>query len=332
MEQDQELNGLVERNGKWMDELKQKANQTSQAYDELREIGAREDLEKLMRRQDADDSMTAAIAVTPDGGRLSSAQIKALNARRGMKVDGGGVQSGQLMDAGFNPKTGGYEFVFASVDDAGNVSYQPKEISQTELYGMMSGRPEWFGAERIKNAGAAIQKADPSYTDDRLRALGTVYADRRSALQDKIMNAQANLSGRSGGFGASFGQRVKLEEMKRDRQLGFQQMKNDGRSNERQLKELMAIKDFVDNNQDKMDESMRTHLMGAYQNGIIQIAGKYAQKPESGGDGGPSVGEDGILRLPNGKTIRKDQEYTNPQDGKKYIWRGGDARNWEPVE
>ena len=331
-----DMNGEIEkataRNNDLLQNLRQEANQTPKAYDELREIGAREELERMTRRQDADDSMAAAIAATPENGRLSDAQVKYLNSKRGLKVDGGGIQNGQIMEAGFNPKTGGYGFVFASVDPNGNVSYRPQEIPQTEIYGMMSGRPEWFGADRIRNVGMAIQKSDPSFTDDRLKALGTMYSDRRNALQDKIMNAQANLSGRSGGFGSSFGQRVKLEEMKRDRQFGLQQMKNAGGSSEGQLKELMAIKDFVDNNQDKMDENTRTRLMGAYQNGIMQIAGKYAQKPESGGDGGPSVGEDGILRLPNGKTIRKDQEYTNPQDGKKYIWRGGDARNWEPVE
>ena len=329
-----DMNGEVEkvaaRNEGLMQNLSNEANQTKKAYDELREIGAREELDRMTRQQDADESMAAAIAATPENGRLSDAQVKYLNSKRGLKVDGGGIQNGQIMEAGFNPKTGGYGFVFASVDQNGNVSYSPQEIPMTEIYGMMSGRPEWFGADRIRNLGAAIQKTDPSFTDDRLKALGTMYADRRSALQDKIMTAQANLSGRSGGFGTSFGQRVKLEEMKRDRQFGLQQMKNDGKSNDGQLKELLAIKDFVDNNPD-IDENMRTQLMGAYQNGIMQIAGKYAQKPSSG-DGGPSVGNDGTLRLPNGKTIRKDQEYTNPQDGKKYIWRGGDARNWEPVE
>lgn len=323
------------KNEEMLQTLHQEANNTSKAYDELREIGAREEIDRMTRRQDADESMAAAIAATPENGSLSDAQVKYLNSKRGLKVDGGDIQNGQIMEAGFNPKTGGYGVVFASVDANGNVSYQPHEIPQTEIYGMMSGRPEWFGAERIGRLGESIRKADPSYTDDRLKALGAKYTSERNALSERIMNARANLSGKSGGFGVSFGQRAKLEEMKRDRQFGLQQMKFDHDAAKGQLSEVMAIKDYLDKNPE-IDEATRKQLMGAYQNGIMQIAGRYSPQPSGANGGGeavgPSVGDDGTLQLPNGKTIRKDQEYTNPQDGKKYIWRGGDAKNWEPVE
>ena len=323
------------KNEEMLQMLRQEANNTVDVYDKLREIGAREELKRMTRRQDADESMAAAIAATPENGSLSDAQVKFLNSRRGLKVDGGDIQNGQIMEAGFNPKTGGYGVVFASVDANGNVSYKPHEIPQTEIYGMMSSRPEWFGSDRVKKLGAAIQNSDPFYTDEQLHSLGTRYMDERNALSERIMNAQASLSGRSGGFGISFGQRAKLEEMKRNRQVEVQKMKNANISFGDKFKELMEIKDYVDNNKDKLDEATRTKLMGAYQNGIMQIAGRYSPQPSGANDGGEtsglSISDDGILHLPNGKAIRKDQEYTNPQDGKKYIWRGGDARNWEEI-
>lgn len=100
------------------------------------------------------------------------------------------------------------------------------------------------------------------------------------------------------------------------------------------LKDRMAglsmIKDFLDKTAD-LDEATEKSLRGAYQNGIMQLASQYAPKPPEPGKNAPMMNEDGTLTLPNGTTLRKDQEYTNPQDGKKYIWRGGDPKNFEAM-
>lgn len=100
------------------------------------------------------------------------------------------------------------------------------------------------------------------------------------------------------------------------------------------LKDRMAglsmIKDFLDKTAD-LDEATEKSLRGAYQNGIMQIASQYAPKAPEPGKNAPMMNEDGTLTLPNGTTLRKDQEYTNPQDGKKYIWRGGDPKNFEAM-
>lgn len=98
------------------------------------------------------------------------------------------------------------------------------------------------------------------------------------------------------------------------------------------LSGLNMIKDFLDKNGADLDEQTMTGLKAAYQNGIQQIAAQYAPKQPEPGINEPSLNEDGSLTLPNGTTLKKDQEYTNPQDGRKYIWRGGDAKNFEAVE
>jgi len=121
---------------------------------------------------------------------------------------------------------------------------------------------------------------------------------------------------------------TQLEQM---RKLAAAQQSKDSTIKDR-LSGLSVIKDFLDKNIADLDEQTAANLKGAYQNGVMQIASQFAPKAPEPGVNAPTLNNDGTLTLPNGQNLRKDQEYTNPQDGKKYIWRGGDAKNWEAIE
>ncbi len=105
------------------------------------------------------------------------------------------------------------------------------------------------------------------------------------------------------------------------------------------LSALSAIKSFMmsaDNptkyNAD-LDEQTLAQLKSAYANGIQGIASQFAPASTTQQDGGnvPTLNKDGTLTLPNGTTLRKDQEYVNPRNGYKYIWRGGSVKNFERI-
>lgn len=108
-----------------------------------------------------------------------------------------------------------------------------------------------------------------------------------------------------------------------------------GMNTKERFSQLSMIKTFLDGEQGaNLDEETRTALNTAYKNGIMQIASQFMPQQQAANqrNNAPVVGKDGtMLTMPNGTTLRKDQEYTNPRDGKKYIWRGGDPKNFEPI-
>ena len=121
---------------------------------------------------------------------------------------------------------------------------------------------------------------------------------------------------------------TQLEQM---RKLAAAKQSQESSMKER-LSGLSMIKDFLEKNGADVDEQTIAGLRAAYQNGIQQIAAQFAPKAPEPGVNAPQMNEDGTLTLPNGTTLRKDQEYTNPADGQKYIWRGGDASNFEALK
>lgn len=99
------------------------------------------------------------------------------------------------------------------------------------------------------------------------------------------------------------------------------------------LSALTAIKGFIDGDGANVDENVMNGLKAAYQNGMMQIAAQFLPKQQNGGNA-LTLNEDGTLTLPNGKTLRPGQEYTNAKDGAKYIWKGGGVGNdsFEKIE
>ena len=83
-----------------------------------------------------------------------------------------------------------------------------------------------------------------------------------------------------------------------------------------------------------LDEEKRKELTAARDLIVQSIVSPYARRPEPRPEQSRNVPvvKDGVLVLPNGKVLRKDQEYVNPGDGKRYIWRGGDPRNFELIK
>ena len=79
-----------------------------------------------------------------------------------------------------------------------------------------------------------------------------------------------------------------------------------------------------------LDEEKRKELTEARDLIVQSLVSPYAKQPEQSRN--VPVVKDGVLVLPNGKVLRKDQEYVNPGDGKRYIWRGGDPRNFELIK
>lgn len=90
-----------------------------------------------------------------------------------------------------------------------------------------------------------------------------------------------------------------------------------------------------------IDDGMRASLMEAYNTTLRRFmeqtrGGQPVQSAQAGGQqaGGPAptVQKDGKLVLPNGTMLGKGDVYTNPADGRRYRWLGGDAMNWEIVD
>lgn len=100
--------------------------------------------------------------------------------------------------------------------------------------------------------------------------------------------------------------------------------------------QLSMIKTFLDGEEgQQLDEETKAALGTAYKNGIMQIASQFMPQQQAAANQSnnrPVVGTNGdTLTMPNGTTLRKNQEWTDPTDGKKYIWRGGNVRNFEPL-
>lgn len=95
------------------------------------------------------------------------------------------------------------------------------------------------------------------------------------------------------------------------------------------LAALSAIKSFMMSSDDPtkfnadLDEQTLAQLKAAYANGIQGIASQFATTQPKAGGNALTLNKDGTLTLLNGKTLRPGQEYTNPKDGAKYIWKGG---------
>lgn len=281
--------------------LQQKLAQQSQIY------GGYEQLERTARAQREQKQALGASAV---------ASVMKLAMRSGGKNDKGEYQKGAVpmyalealnRDMGFDGKNQG--FVAGGYTQNGDFYLQyAQRDPQT---GQMVSRPQVMS--RMDQYKVMHQQQGIFDNSDR----GAMAAELRSAgfRDDEILLASGI-------------NQTQLEQM---RKLASAKQTQETSMKER-LSGLNMIKDFLDKNGADLDEQTMTGLKAAYQNGIQQIAAQYAPKQPEPGVNEPSLNEDGSLTLPNGTTLKKDQEYTNPQDGKKYIWRGGDAKNFEAVE
>ena len=197
------------RNDVWLEAIRQQQANTSETYNALSEIRRREEYDRIEKEANNRDMIESAIATTPDGGTLSPNQVKHINRLRGLNVDSGEIQNGQIMEGGWNPKTGGYGFVFAQTDGNGNVTYTPSEISPNEIYGMMKNRPEWFSEDRITSLGNLMRKNDGSLVDSDFDGFARNYLAGRSARKVSLENARARM-----GSGLSVDDRLAIEREK----------------------------------------------------------------------------------------------------------------------
>lgn len=281
--------------------LQQKLAKQSQIY------SGYEQLERASRAQREQKQALGASAV---------ASVMKLAMRSGGKNDKGEYQKGAVpmyalqalnRDMGFDGKNQG--FVAGGYTQNGDFYLQfAQRDPQT---GQMVSRPQVMS--RMDQYKVMHQQQGIFDNNDR----GAMAAELRSAgfRDDEILLASGI-------------NQTQLEQM---RKLAAAKQTQETSMKER-LSGLSMIKDFLKDNSTELDEQTLSGLKAAYQNGIQQIAAQYAPKKPEAGVNMPTMNEDGSLTLPNGTTLKKDQEYTNPQDGKKYIWRGGDAKNFEAVE
>ena len=139
-------------------------------------------------------------------------------------------------------------------------------------------------------------------------------------FQDEwIAEGQFPEYGRRAAFGMSTEQMQKLAKAK---QVQGDTLKD-------RIAALSAIKSFMMSSDDPtkfnadLDENTLAQLKAAYANGIQGIASQFASAQPKAGGNALTLNKDGTLTLSNGKTLRPYQEYTNPKDGAKYIWKGG---------
>lgn len=100
----------------------------------------------------------------------------------------------------------------------------------------------------------------------------------------------------------------------------------------KEINSMLVTKDGFLN--PSLDEEKRKELTEARDLIVQSLVSPYAKQPGHKPEQSRNVPvvKDGVLVLPNGKVLRKDQEYVNPGDGKRYIWRGGDPRNFELIK
>ena len=119
---------------------------------------------------------------------------------------------------------------------------------------------------------------------------------------------------------------TKLEQMQKlmaKQQSGQSGMKD-------QLAGLKMLQDYIEKERANLGSEDLATFEGAVAAGMKNLASQFAPQAPKPGVNMPQVSEDGnTLQLPKGVKLQKDQEYT--ENGKKYIWRGGDVKNFEIV-
>lgn len=246
---------------------------------------------KKAQRQISLANDIAAMMKFSNGGVIPNELRDLVNRRYGWD----GVKTGILPQSGFTVD-GSFNILIGNGDDGmGNVATQTQSFNPLQQYQIMNVNQAAFDDN---DRGALRQRLiNSGYSEKELGVFEQQGANWRRDLAEQKKKLMAMQNG----------------------------MKD-------QLSGLKMLQDFVTNEGANLSEDDLAALKGAIAAGMKNLASRYMPQQPQPGVNVPQLSEDGsTLKLPNGVTLQKDQEYTNPQDGKKYIWRGGDAKNFEAI-
>ena len=233
----------------------------------------------------------AAMMKLSNGGVIPNELRDLVNRRYGWD----GVKTGILPQSGFTIDGSFNIFIGNGDDGMGNVATQTQSFNPLQQYQMMNVNQAAFDDN---DRGALRQRLiNSGYSEKELGVFEQQGANWRRDLAEQKQKLMAMQNG----------------------------MKD-------QLSGLKMLQDFVTNEGANLSEDDLAAFKSAIAAGMKNLASRYMPQQPQPGVNVPQLSEDGtLLKLPNGVTLQKDQEYTNPQDGKKYVWRGGDAKNFEAV-
>lgn len=296
------------------------------AFDEMRDVRDREEADRLGKAIDADDMIAAAISSTPRGETLSSGQINLMNRSRGKESRDGSPVDGQIVGGGWNPKTGGFVFSTAQVNEDGSVTEVPHEYTSREVYGMMRNHPGYFNDDeregRMKDYRDYARTLDKSLSDDVFEQFATSASGRYRKMKERIDEIKSRLDSRRSG-GLTFDQRKELSNMVTDRQDKLIKSKKDisdqtsrnqqarlAASVSKDVRDILRNLKMSDEEKNTLTDSLTKTLLGAFGGGV---------EPGSGGDK-PNQAE-----IKPGDNSGGDEKWGNltPDQIKRFKEKGG---------
>lgn len=107
-----------------------------------------------------------------------------------------------------------------------------------------------------------------------------------------------------------------------------------------QLETIKMLQEYKAGNLQNLNEATQKSLDEAINNGLMDITQninqqflqkKQMQQMREAKDTGLPVydAQSNTLTLPNGTTLRKNQEWNDPESGNKFVWRGDNAKNFQ---
>ena len=278
-------------------ELAAKMKQQADVFSGYAQLGQRERAQREQRQAQGASAVASVLKLagmqSKDGKQRGVVPMYALQAlNRDMGFDG---QNQGFVQGGYT-SNGDFFLTYAQRDpQSGQMVTRDQILSPIDQFKIMHQQPGIFNDEDRGNQAGVLKKMG--------------YRDNEILLASGI-------------------DQTKLEQMQK--LMAKQQSGQTGLKD--QLAGLKMLQDFVTNEGANLGEEDLAAFKGAITSGMKNLASQFMPREQQPGVNGPQLSEDGAtLKLPNGVTLQKDQEYTNPQDGKKYIWRGGDAKNFEAV-
>ena len=294
------LAARVRQNPRAENALTQKMAQQQQVFSGYEQLGKRERAQREQRQAQGASAVASVLKLAgmqgKDGNQRGVVPLYALQAlNRDMGFDG---QNQGFVQGGYT-SNGDFFLTYARRDpQSGQLLTKDHVLNPIDQYKIMHQQPGIFNDEDRGNQAGVLKKM--GYRDNEILLASGLDQTGLERMQ-KLMMAQ-------------------------------KQKAENATSLKDSISGLTTLQSYLLDHKAELSDEEIGRFNEAIAAGMKNLTEHFLPKKDQPGVNGPQLSEDGAtLKLPNGVTLQKDQEYTNPQDGKKYIWRGGDAKNFEAV-
>lgn len=294
------LAARVRQNPRAENALTQKMAQQQQVFSGYAQLGQRERAQREQRQAQGASAVASVLKLAgmqgKDGNQRGVVPLYALQAlNRDMGFDG---QNQGFVQGGYT-SNGDFFLTYARRDpQSGQLLTKDHVLNPIDQYKIMHQQPGIFNDEDRGNQAGVLKKM--GYRDNEILLASGLDQTGLERMQ-KLMAAQ-------------------------------KQKAENATSLKDSISGLTTLQSYLLDHKAELSDEEIGRFNEAIAAGMKNLTEHFLPKKDQPGVNGPQLSEDGAtLKLPNGVTLQKDQEYTNPQDGKKYIWRGGDAKNFEAV-